>query len=284
MPEAVDERQGGRGEEMCSGLPEENRVRKPRIAVHKFTSCDGCQLAFLNLGEQLLEVCDLVDIRHFAEAGFIDPVTPVDVAFIEGSISTPHELERIRRIRADCHYLVAIGACATSGGLQALRNGAHSTEWLGQVYASPQHIETLAAATAIAAHVKVDLELWGCPVSGRQVLAALRDLLFGVAPLNHADKVCADCKRNNTVCILVAQGVPCMGPVTRTGCGALCPSFGRECYACYGPAENSNGAALSRRFAGLGLLPEDIARRFRCINSAAPAFAEVWQTADGNSA
>ena len=253
---------------------------KPRIAIHKFTSCDGCQLAFLNLGEQLLEIFELTDIAHFAEAGAIDLEATVDVAFVEGSISTPHELERIRQIRANSNFLIAIGACATSGGLQALRNGAHSTEWLGQIYASPQHIETLADATAIARHVKVDLELWGCPVSGRQVLAALRDLLFGVAPLKNADKVCAECKRNNTVCVLVTQGVPCMGPVTRNGCGALCPSFGRDCYACYGPAENTNAGALSRRFAGLGLMPEHIARRFRFINSAAPAFAQMWQVAD----
>lgn len=250
---------------------------RPRIAVHKFTSCDGCQLAFLNLGEQLLEIFELADIVHFVEAGAIDPDATVDVAFVEGSISTPHELERIQRIRANSKYLVAIGACATAGGLQALRNGAHSADWLAGIYASPQHIDTLAEATAIARHVKVDLELWGCPVNGRQVLAALRDLLFGVAPLENADKVCAECKRNNTVCVLVTQGIPCMGPVTRTGCGALCPSFGRDCYACYGPAENSNTTALARRFSGLGLMPEAIARRFRFINSAAPAFAEVWQ-------
>jgi sulfhydrogenase subunit delta len=258
--------------------PDMGKTMKPRIAVHKFTSCDGCQLAFLNLGEQLLEIFELADIVHFAEAGAVDPETPVDIAFVEGSVSTPQELERIRRIRINSKYLVAIGACATAGGLQALRNGPHSAEWLGQIYASPQHIDTLAEATAIARHVKVDLELWGCPVSGRQIVAALRALLFGVAPVNDADKVCAECKRNNTVCVLVTQGVPCMGPVTRTGCGALCPSFGRDCYACYGPAENSNGAALSRRFAGLGLLPADIARRFRFINSAAPEFAEAWQS------
>jgi sulfhydrogenase subunit delta len=251
---------------------------KPKIAVHKFTSCDGCQLAFLNLGEQLLEVFELADIVHFAEAGAVNPEAPVDVAFVEGSISTPHELERIRRVRANSKYLITIGACATAGGLQALRNGAHSADWLAQVYASPQYIDTLADSTAIAKHVKVDLELWGCPVNGRQVLAALRALLFGVAPLNDADKVCIECKRHQTVCVLVAQGVPCMGPVTRTGCGALCPSFGRDCYACYGPAENSNSDSLARRFSGLGLMPADVARRFRFINSAAPAFAQVWQT------
>ena len=250
---------------------------KPKIAVHKFTSCDGCQLAFLNLGEQLLEVFDLADIVHFAEAGAVDPETPVDIAFVEGSISTPREVARIQRVRANSKYLVAIGACATSGGLQALRNGAHSVDWLAQVYASPQHIETLAETTAIAKHVKVDLELWGCPVSGRQILATLRALLFGVVPINDADKVCMECKRNNTVCVLVTQGVPCMGPVTRTGCGALCPSFGRDCYACYGPAENANSDSLARRFAGLGLMPADVARRFRFINSAAPVFEQVWQ-------
>lgn len=253
---------------------------KPRVAVHKFTSCDGCQLAFLNLGEPLLALWEMADIAHFAEAGVIDADAEVDITFVEGSISTPHELERIKSVRAHSKYLVSIGACATAGGLQALRNGAHSSAWMAQIYTNPQHIDTLADATAIAQHVKVDLELWGCPVNSRQVVTALRSLLYGAAPLEPAYKTCVECKRNQTVCVLVAHGVPCLGPVTRTGCGALCPSFGRDCYGCYGPAENTNTEALSRRFAGLGLLPDDIARRFRFINSAAPAFAEAWHKAN----
>jgi coenzyme F420-reducing hydrogenase gamma subunit len=248
---------------------------KPRIAVHKFSSCDGCQLAFLNLGEQWLTLARLVDIVHFAEAGPVDPEAEVDIAFVEGSLSTPEDLERIARIRARSRFLVTIGACATAGGLQALRNLARASDWFAAIYPSPQYIQSLPVSTPIAAHVKVDLELWGCPVNGRQVIAAVRALLEGVAPVEENEKLCLDCKRRGIVCVLVAKGLACLGPVTRTGCGALCPAFGRDCYGCYGPAETPNSEALGRRFAGLGLVPEAIAQRFLAFNSAAPAFTEA---------
>lgn len=251
---------------------------KPKVAVHKFASCDGCQLAFLNLGGDLLTLAQMVDIVHFAEAGLVNPEASVDIAFIEGSISTPEDIERIRRIRTNTRYLVTIGACATAGGLQALRNFANADEWIASIYAKPEYIQSLKTSTSVAQHVKVDLEIWGCPVNGRQVLAAVRSLLSGVSPWLEKDKVCMECKRQNTVCVMVTRGIPCMGPVTRTGCGAICPSFGRDCYACYGPAENPNTAALARRMEGLGLVPEAVARRFHFITAAAPAFAEAdWR-------
>ena len=250
-----------------------NKPAKPRIAIHKFTSCDGCQLAFLNLGEAFLQLAELVDIMHFAEAGKVDSDAEVDIAFIEGSVSTPSEIERIHRIRQNSKYLITMGACATSGGIQALRNGIeNSADWIGTIYASPEYIQTLQTSSAIYKQVKVDLELWGCPVSSRQVIQAIRDRLSGVRPSVTADSVCLECKRKGNVCVLVAQGKPCMGPVTRTGCGALCPSFGRDCYACYGPSEQVNAASLSRRFEGLGLLPDQVARRFLFIHSAVDAF------------
>jgi coenzyme F420-reducing hydrogenase gamma subunit len=252
---------------------------KPRIAVHKFSSCDGCQLAFLNLGEELLRLAELVEFAHFAEAGPVDPDAKVDVAFVEGSISTPEEQERIRRVRDNSRFLVTIGACATAGGIQALRNMHAAGQWVAGIYATPQYVSTLERVTPIAAQVKVDLELWGCPVSGRQLLQALRSLLFGVRPVEEEDKVCMECKRHLTVCVMVAKGLPCMGPVTRTGCGAICPSFGRDCYACYGPAENPNTPALTRRLAGLGLVPQAVAERFHFINNQAPAFLEAGHRA-----
>jgi len=248
---------------------------RAKISVHKFASCDGCQLAFLNAGEQLLTLARLVDIVHFAEAGMIAPGEPVDIAFVEGSISTPDHLDRIRDIRERSRFLVTIGACATAGGVQALRNLANGGEWVAGVYASPSYIESLATSTPIARHVKVDLELWGCPVNTRQVMTAIRDLLSGVTPVADEDKVCMECKRTQAVCVMVAKGIACMGPVTRTGCGAICPRFGRDCYACYGPAENVNAESLGRRLEGLGLLPEAVARRFLFINNAAPVFADA---------
>lgn len=248
-------------------------MAKPRIAVHKFSSCDGCQLAFLNAGEDLLKLAELVDIRHFLEAGLADESAEVDIAFVEGSISTSDELTRIHQVRANSRMLVTLGACATSGGLQALRNLDDSNEaWKRAVYARHEFIQTLERAEPVGDHVAVDFEIWGCPVNGRQVLAVVQQLLFGVSPLDPRDKVCMECKRQHAVCVVVTQGRPCLGPVTRTGCGALCPRFGRDCYGCFGPAENSNTDAMSERLQGLGLPPEDVARRYLFINSNAPAF------------
>lgn len=254
---------------------------KPKLAVHKFSSCDGCQLALLNAGEELLTLSELVNIVHFVEAGPVDFDAQVDIAMVEGSIATPEDLDRIERIRSNSKFLITIGACATAGGVQALRNLADGQGWIDAVYASPQYISSLTTSTPIAAHVKVDLELWGCPVNTRQVLAAVRALLFGVAPAVSRDSLCLECKRAGNICVLVARGVPCMGPVTQTGCGALCPRFGRDCYACYGPAENPNTTALARRFAGLGLVPEAVARRFLTINNANSVFVDAAQRARG---
>ena len=252
-------------------------MAKPRISVHKFSSCDGCQLAFLDLGEDLLTLTQMVDIRHFAEAGILGEDDPVDIAFVEGSISTPEDEERIQRIRKNSKLLVTIGACATAGGLQALRNLANAKEWIAAVYASPEHISSLDKAHPIRAQVAVDFELWGCPVNSRQVVAAVGSLLNGVVPVDERDKVCMECKRQQAVCVMVSEGKVCMGPVTRTGCGALCPRFGRGCYACYGPAENLNTEALGARLQGLGLVGREIAQHFLGTHNQMPAFLEAAQ-------
>lgn len=246
---------------------------KARVAVHKFSSCDGCQLAFLNLGEDLLALDKLVDMVHFAEAGLVDEEAKVDIAFIEGSLSAAADIERIQRIRANSRYLVSIGACATAGGLQALRNLVDAQTWLADVYATPELLDSLDTSSPIHEQVRVDLELWGCPVNSRQLLAAVRALLFKVTPAPDTQKVCMECKRRQAVCVMVTQGKPCLGPVTQTGCGALCPRFGRDCYGCYGPSESPNTRALGERFTGLGLLPQAVARRFLSINNHAPAFS-----------
>jgi coenzyme F420-reducing hydrogenase gamma subunit len=240
---------------------------KPRLAVHKFSSCDGCQLAFLNLGEPLLTLAERIDILHFAEAGMVDEHAEVDIAFVEGSIATPDDAERIARIRANSRYVVTIGACATAGGIQALRNMSDAQSWVQGIYAQPEHIQLLATSTPIAEHIKVDLELWGCPVNGYQVVSAVNALLLGHVPIQDAASVCQECKRQNIVCVLVAQGRPCMGPVTHTGCGALCPRFQRDCYACYGPANDTNIESLGKRFSQLGLSSNDVAARLHFINN-----------------
>ncbi|STY29919.1 sulfhydrogenase subunit delta [Legionella wadsworthii] len=245
---------------------------KPRLAVHKFTSCDGCQLAFLNAGEDLLTLSELVDMVHFSEAGAIGIDEKVDIAFVEGSISTPDEEQRIKKIRQNSKYIITIGACATAGGVQALRNAADAKEWISQIYASPKYIKSLSTSTPIAHHVRVDWELWGCPVNGKQVLETVRSLLFNSTPRIKKDSECMECKRKGNVCVLVTKKQPCMGPVTKLGCGSLCPSVGRGCYACYGPQENPNTQSLGNWFEHLGLSKEAIAQKFLHINNQAPAF------------
>jgi len=253
---------------------------KPRVAVHKFSSCDGCQLAFLNMGEDLLQLASAVELVHFIEAGLVAEDASVDIAFVEGSISTPDDHARIQNIRDHCQYLVTIGACATSGGIQALRNMNDAKAWTEAIYAQPEYINSLDKVSPIKEHVKVDLELWGCPVSSQQIIHAVRDLLLGVLPAVENDKLCMECKRNANVCVMVTKGQPCVGAMTRGGCGAICPHMGRDCYGCYGPAENPNPDALATHLQGLGMLPGSVARRLLFIHSAAPELNSTgvsWQ-------
>ena len=244
---------------------------KPSLAVHKFSSCDGCQLALLNLGTTLPKVFDLVNIDHFVEAGISNEEAQVDIALVEGSVSTPEELERIKLIRANSKVVIAIGACAVSGGLQALRNSEDSEHWTNDIYQQAQFINILKTATPIADHVNVDFKIWGCPINSRQLIPALQSLLAGVVPKPNHDKVCVTCKRNNFTCVEVSQAKECLGPITNDGCGALCPSIGRACYGCFGPAQNINSEGLSQHFKNMHKLDTaTISRRLGQINSNAP--------------
>jgi coenzyme F420-reducing hydrogenase gamma subunit len=247
----------------------------PRVAVFKMASCDGCQLQLLDAEEALLELAGAVEIVNFAEASSHIEPGPYDVTLIEGSVSTPEQVEQVTEIRAQSRFLMTIGACATSGGVQALRNGADIDEVVRTVYATPSFISTLADSTPMAEHVKVDLELTGCPVDRGQLLAALSWLLQGSVPRPPTTPVCIECKRRGYVCVVVAKGEPCLGPVTRTGCGALCPGMGRGCYGCFGPSQPPNTDALVRRFIELGMSPVRVADTFRFITGYAPAFREA---------
>jgi sulfhydrogenase subunit delta len=236
------------------------------VAIHKFSSCDGCQLAFLNMGEDLLALAEAVEIVHFAEAGIVAEEAESDITFVEGSISTPEDLQRIEQIRQRSGLLITIGACATSGGIQALRN-LQGEDWRRALYATPETIQSLQASSAIADHVAVDLQLWGCPVRSEQLLPLLRDLLLGVVPRQMSEPLCQSCKRSGVVCTVVTQGKPCLGPVTRGGCGALCPRMGRDCYGCSGPIGVLNRSATERYLEGVGLLPDAIEHRLQMIHS-----------------
>jgi coenzyme F420-reducing hydrogenase gamma subunit len=222
-------------------------------------------VAILNLDAQLLELAERFDVTHFAEASSRLEDGPWDIALVEGSISTPEEVERIHRIRERSTQLIAIGACATAGGIQALRNVADVHEWRRQLYPDPERIDVLPRSTPVRDHVTVDFEIHGCPVDTLQVLRVLSRALLGTTPDLPGASVCLECKRSGNVCVMVARQIPCMGPVTRAGCGAICPAMGRDCYACFGPAPDPNVEALADRFTELGLRRRNVARRFRGI-------------------
>lgn len=245
---------------------------KPRLGVFKFSSCDGCQLSLLDCEDELLAIADAIDIAYFPEATRKDDVGHYDIAFVEGSVTTAHEAELIQDIRARSTALITLGACATSGGIQALKNGADTAEFIATVYAHPDYISTLDTATPISDHVTVDFELRGCPISKHQLLELVAATLAGRAPQTPAHATCIECKLAGHVCVMVAGGQPCLGPVTHAGCGALCPGFARGCYGCFGPKETPNTAALSARLAANGTARRDIGRLFSTFNTNAPAF------------
>lgn len=244
----------------------------PKLAVWKFASCDGCQLSLLNCEEELLTVAGAVSIAYFPEAtrGVVEG--PYDVSLVEGSVTSPEEIERIGRIREMSKTLVTLGACATSGGIQALRNFADVAEFRSIVYAHPEYLSTLARSTPISAHVSVDVELRGCPIDKGQLLEVLAALVENRRPRIPTYSVCAECKRRGNVCVMVANGTPCLGPVTQAGCGALCPTYERGCYGCFGPQNTPNTAALSDQLVAAGMPPEVAMRVYRTFNAASEPF------------
>ena len=248
--------------------------RRPKLAVWKFASCDGCQLSLLDCEDELLAVSAAIEIAYFPEASRAMLRGPYDLSLVEGSITTPHDAKRIRKVRETSRYLVTIGACATAGGIQALRNFRDVKEFTSIVYARPEYIQTLETSTAIAEHVRVDFELRGCPISKHQLLDVISAFLRGRRPNVQPYSVCTECKRRGTVCVVVAHGQPCLGPVTHAGCGAICPSYNRGCYGCYGPKETPNTASLSSRLAALGASDMDLLRLYRTFNANADAFRE----------
>jgi sulfhydrogenase subunit delta len=245
-----------------------------RLGVFKFASCDGCQLTLLDCEDELLEIAAAVEIATFPEATRADLGGPYDLALVEGSITTADDAERIAEIRRESTLLVTIGACATAGGIQALRNGADIDEFVRTVYANPAFISTLPTSTPIADHVPVDLELRGCPIDKGQLLETISALLVGRRPRLPTSSVCIECKARGTTCVMVAGGVPCMGPVTQAGCGAICPAYDRGCYGCFGPAESANTKSLVDRWIEMGVAERDIGRLFATFTAGAPAFAE----------
>ncbi|HTP16405.1 MAG TPA: oxidoreductase [Streptosporangiaceae bacterium] len=248
-------------------------MARPKLAVWKFASCDGCQLTLLDCQDELLALAAEIDIAHFAEASSTAEPGPYDISLVEGSVTTPEDAARIQYVRDQSQTLITIGACATSGGIQALRNFADVAEFAAAVYARPDYLEVLGTSTPIADHVPVDFELRGCPIDKRQLLELISALLAGRKPGISPQSVCYECKRRGSTCVLVAHGTPCLGPVTQAGCGAICPAYGRGCYGCFGPVAAPNTASLIPRLRELGMSEDTVDRVFSTFNAAAPGFS-----------
>jgi coenzyme F420-reducing hydrogenase gamma subunit len=248
---------------------------KPTVAVFKFSSCDGCQLSLLNMEDELLDLAKAVDIAMFLEATRVARPGPYDIALVEGSVTTEHEAAKIAEIREQSRTLIALGTCATAGGVQALRNFLDAGELASRVYAHPEYLNYLQTSKPLSDFVKTDLQLWGCPVNKGQVLEVITALLCGRKPNLPTHTVCMDCKRRGTSCVIVDSGTPCMGPVTQSGCGAICPALRRGCYACFGPASQTNPDSLVSVLQGIESQPGETARLFRGISGYAPAFSKV---------
>jgi coenzyme F420-reducing hydrogenase gamma subunit len=250
---------------------------KPKLAVWKFASCDGCQLSLLDCEDEILAVAGAVEIAMFLEATRAEVEGPYDLSLVEGSVTTAHDAERIREIRRQSRTLITIGACATSGGIQALRNFKDVKDFISVVYARPDYIETLATSTPISAHVPVDFELHGCPIDKRQLLELLAAFLAGRKPAIPNHSVCVECKHKGNVCVMVAKGTPCLGPVTHAGCGALCPSFDRGCYGCFGPMESPNTDGLRPWLQRHGMAEAALRRVYGTFNVNAEPFRKESQ-------
>ncbi|HEY8163437.1 MAG TPA: oxidoreductase [Methylocystis sp.] len=258
-------------------------ARKPRLAVWKFASCDGCQLSLLDCEDELLAIAGAIDIAYFPEATRGEIKGVYDLSLVEGSITTAHDADRIHEIRRRSKTLVSIGACATAGGIQALRNFADVREYMSLVYAHPEYIRTLETSTAISEHVHVDFELRGCPINKGQLIDVVSAFLLGRRPNTSAHSVCIQCKLKGNVCVMVAKATPCLGPVTHDGCGALCPSYDRGCYGCFGPKETPNAPSLSGWLAGMGMDSKTLERIYRTFNANAEPFRKESERHDAQN-
>lgn len=255
-------------------------AEKLKVAVWKFASCDGCQLSLLDCEDELLTVVNAVEIAYFPEATSTIVKGPYDLSLVEGSVTTDHDAKRIQQIRKQSKMLITIGACATSGGIQALRNFKDVREFTHYVYARPEYITTLDKSTPISQHVFVDFELQGCPINKYQLIEVINATLNGRKPNIPAYSVCVECKQRQNVCVMVAHGTPCLGPITRAGCGALCPAYHRGCFGCFGPMETPNTAALADEWKQQAVSDQDIVRAFRTFNAAAEPFRKASESYD----
>ncbi len=233
-------------------------MSKPRIAIFDFACCEGCQLQIVNLEEEILDLLGVADVVEWREA-ISDQSDKYDIAIIEGSITRPEDEERIKKIREKAGVLIALGACATTGGINKLKNNFKLNDVKQYVYADNAdmpHLDT-AATKAVDEVVKVDFKVHGCPIDRSEFTYIVRSLLLGKTPEIPDYPVCVECKAKGNPC-LWEDGQVCLGPVVRAGCGARCPSSGFRCFGCRGYVDNPNVDAAKEVINKYGLDVDDL--------------------------
>jgi len=234
----------------------------PKIGIFKYSCCAGCQFQLIYFQKHLAEMLGAVDIvycKMFTAGGLAEG--PFDAALIEGAITESWQADQLKKVRAVSDYLIPIGSCAVCGGVPAVKNTTTEGTVQKRVYTDTSLIHAI-KAHPVDHYVKADGYVRGCPVGERDLTELLVALLLGKKPEFPASCVCAECKRNNNICLLIANNEPCMGPVTAAGCGALCPSHGRACFGCWGPMKDANAGALAKKFRDMGLRDDTIFRKF----------------------
>ncbi len=238
---------------------------KPKVAFFDFTSCEGCQLDALNLeAQEVLDLINAVDIVNFREAK-TEREDNYEIAFVEGSISREAEIPRLQEIRSQAKVVVAFGACAGIGGINCLKNHLPMEEALRIVYGKDAKNYDTIPARPINAVIPVDYYVRGCPPITAELLKVTKALLLGKKPEIPTYPVCVECKLAENVCVF-EKGLTCLGPVTRAGCGAVCPSFGNKCLGCRGLVDNPNLNAHKGLLQERGLTVEQLLNSFRMFD------------------
>lgn len=225
-------------------------AQKPRIAFFDFAGCEGDQLQVANLEEKLLDILSHVEVASFREVatGHSDDY---DIAFVEGSITTPKDQDRLRDIRAKAKVLVALGACATIGGVNCLKNFVEQDVCRDYVYGRNARWYATFAAMPLSSVVTVDLEIHGCPIDRGEFARMVKELLLGKTPWMPDYPVCVECKKAGNVCRF-ELGRMCLGIITRAGCGACCVTEGALCWGCRGMVPGANLDAAREVFSQAG--------------------------------
>jgi sulfhydrogenase subunit delta len=237
---------------------------RPKVAFFDFASCEGCQLQIANLEDELLDLVGAVELVNFREV-MTERSDDYAVAFIEGACTRPHDEERLKEIRSHAAILVAFGACAHLGGVNCMKNFFDQDRVRANVYGDKAEWFDTYPARPISAVVKVDAIIPGCPVDKKEVVATVTALLMGRTPRLPDYPVCVECKLAESVCVF-EKGLTCLGPVTRAGCGAVCPSFGNKCLGCRGLVDNPNLNAHKGLLQERGLTVDQLLNSFRMFD------------------